>query len=151
MDVTSASARVDQIRDRIDRSSVSNPQPGTVITTYARAGEVIQPGQPLYRIASLDTLILRAYVTEAQLPQVMLGADVTISVDATDGGLKSMPGRVTWISSTAEFTPTPIQTRDDRADLVYAIKISVANPDGELKIGMPADVSLPVRQATAGK
>ena len=151
MDVSSAKARVDQIRERIARSSVTNPEPGTVITTYARAGEIIQPGQPLYRIANLDTLMLRAYVTEAQLPQVKLGESVTVNVDDAGGELRSMPGRVTWISSTAEFTPTPIQTRDDRADLVYAMKISVANIDGSLKIGMPADVTLQPAKAPARK
>ncbi len=142
LDVSSARARVDQIRDRIDRSTVLNPESGTVMTTYARAGEVIQPGQPLYRIANLDTLVLRAYVTEAQLAQVKLGESVSVNVDAAGGDLKTVPGRITWISSTAEFTPTPIQTRDDRADLVYAMKISVPNADGSLKIGMPADVTL---------
>jgi HlyD family secretion protein len=142
LDVTSARARVEQIRDRIGRGTVLNPQAGTVITTYARAGETIQPGQPLYRIANLDTLILRAYLTESQLSLVKLGETVSVNVDGAGGEIRSLEGRVTWISSSAEFTPTPIQTRDDRADLVYAMKVSVPNADGSLKIGMPADVTI---------
>jgi HlyD family secretion protein len=147
MDVTSARARVEQIRDRISRGTVVNPEAGTVITTYARAGEVIQPGQPLYRIANLDTLILRAYLTEQQLSLVKLGEIVDVNVDGADGAVRSLEGRVTWISSSAEFTPTPIQTRDDRGDLVYAMKVSVPNVDGSLKIGMPADVTIRARSS----
>jgi HlyD family secretion protein len=100
----------------------------------------VQTGQPLYKIAQLDTLVLRAYVTEAQLTSVRLGARIQVRVDRGKGQLMTMPGIVTWVSSKAEFTPTPVQTRDERADLVYAIKVSVPNPNGALKIGMPADV-----------
>jgi HlyD family secretion protein len=99
-------------------------------------------GQPLYKIAQLDTLILRAYVTEPQLTSVRLGARVQVRVDRGRGDLMMIPGVVSWVSSKAEFTPTPVQTRDERADLVYAIKVNVANPTGALKIGMPADVQL---------
>lgn len=132
-------ARVAQIGDRIARSRITSPIAGTVLTTYAREGEFVQPGQPLFRIANLDTLELRAYVTEPQLASVKLGAPAQVHVDA-GGGMQTLPGRVSWVSSKAEFTPTPVQTRDERADLVYAVKIRVANPDGRLKIGMPADV-----------
>ena len=128
-----------QIRERIDRSRVVNPHAGTVLTTYARAGEVVRVGQPLYRIASLDTVDVRAYVAEPQLAAVRLGSHAIVSVD-TGATRRRLRGLVTWISSQAEFTPTPIQTRDERASLVYAVKISVANPGGILKIGMPADV-----------
>ncbi len=141
LDVASNQARVEQIADRLAKSSVVNPRTGSVLAVYARAGEVVQPGQPLYKIADLDTLDLRAYVTGDQLASVRLGAPATVRVDRADGKLASTSGIVTWISSTAEFTPTPVQTRDERADLVYAVKIRVANPDGALKIGMPADVS----------
>ena len=140
MDVVASDARVAQIADRIARSLVRNPEEGTVLTTYTRAGEVVQTGQPLYRIADLDTLILRAYVSGDQLTEVRLGQQARVRVDR-GGGLATLPGRVTWISSTAEFTPTPIQTRDERADLVYAVKVAVPNADGSLKIGMPGDVS----------
>ena len=143
METASTDARVAQIRDRLSKSSVANPQAGTVLATYARAGEVVQAGQPLYRIAELDTLTLRAWVSGAQLGAVRLGQAVRVHIDA--GGAserRELVGTVTWISPEAEFTPTPVQTRDERADLVYAVKVRVANPDGILKIGMPADVSL---------
>ena len=141
LDAAAADARVSQVEDRIGRSRVANPESGTVLATYARAGEVVQAGQPLYRIAALDTLVFRAYVTGSQLAGVKVGQSVAVSVDRGDE-LVTVPGRVTWISATAEFTPTPIQTRDDRADLVYAVKIRVPNPDGTLRIGMPGDVVL---------
>jgi HlyD family secretion protein len=146
-DVSSTEARIAQIRDRIAKSRVTNPQPGTVLATYAKAGEVVQPGQPLYRIANLDTLTLRAYVGEAQLSQVKLGSRVQVRVDRGNGNLLTLPGVVSWVASKAEFTPTPVQTRDERADLVYAIKILVPNPRGELKIGMPADLALSASSA----
>jgi HlyD family secretion protein len=141
LDVASNQARVEQIADRLAKSSVVNPRSGSVLAVYARAGEVVQPGQPLYKIADLDTLDLRAYVTGDQLASVRLGGRVTVHVDRGDGELASLPGTVTWVSSTAEFTPTPVQTRDERAGLVYAVKIRVPNPDGALKIGMPGDVT----------
>ena len=139
---SSGSARVAQIRDLLTKSRILNPVRGTVLTTLVRVGELVQVGRPLYRIASLDTLTLRAYISARQLPAVRLGQGVTVKVDRGDGGLRAIPGTITWIASQAEFTPTPIQTRDERADLVYAIKVSVPNPDGALKIGMPADVTL---------
>lgn len=141
-EANSSDARIAQIHDLIAKSLVRNPQPGTVLATYAKAGEVVQPGQPLYRIANLDTLTLRAYVTENQLAQVKLGSRVRVRVDRGGGNLLTLPGTVSWVASKAEFTPTPVQTRDERADLVYAIKVLVPNPRGELKIGMPADVAL---------
>lgn len=141
LDVASGAARVAQVRDRIAKSTVTNPLAGTVLTTYARAGEMVQPGQPLYKIADLDTLELRAYVTGGQLAGVRLGQSVQVHVDRGSDRLRTIPGTVTWVASTAEFTPTPVQTRDERADLVYAVKIRVPNVDGTLKIGMPADVT----------
>jgi HlyD family secretion protein len=139
-EVTASTAKVAQIHDRISKSQVANPEAGTVLATYARAGEVVQPGQPLYRIANLDTLILRAYVAEKQLASLKLGQQVQVHVDRGDGTQLTMPGVVSWVSAKAEFTPTPVQTRDERADLVYAVKVNVANPRGMLKIGMPADM-----------
>ena len=148
LDAAATGARVAQVRDRMARSSVTNPEAGTVLATYARAGEVVQSGQPLYRIASLDTLVLRAYVTGGQLASVRLGQPVEVRVDRGAKDLLTLPGTVSWISPTAEFTPTPIQTRDERADLVYAVKILVPNREGVLKIGMPGDVTLAVPTAT---
>jgi HlyD family secretion protein len=147
-DVAASSARVAQIAERIEKSRISAPFPGTVLVTYARAGEYVQPGQPLFRLASLDTLTLRAYVTEPQLAQVKLGQRVQVSVDRGEGDRLALPGTVSWISAKAEFTPTPVQTRDERADLVYAVKIRVPNQSGALKIGMPADVALPALAGT---
>ena len=141
-EASSSDARIAQIHDLIAKSLVKNPQPGTVLATYAKAGEVVQPGQPLYRIANLDTLTLRAYVTENQLAQVKLGSRVQVRIDRGGGSLLTLPGVVSWVASKAEFTPTPVQTRDERADLVYAIKVLVPNPQGALKIGMPADLAL---------
>jgi HlyD family secretion protein len=141
-EVSSSTARVAQIRDRIAKSDVVNPSPGTVLATYVKTGEVVQQGQPLYRIANLDTMVLRAYVAETQLASLKLGARVRVNVDQGNGQRITLPGVVTWVASKAEFTPTPVQTRDERADLVYAVKVNVANPNGAIKIGMPADLDL---------
>ena len=141
-EVASTAARVAEIADKIRKSRIINPEEGTVLATYAKAGEVVQSGQSLYKIADVDTLILRAYITEKQLSQVRLGQSVQVHVDQGGGSLLTLPGVVRWVSSKAEFTPTPIQTRDERADLVYAVKIYVPNSKGVLKIGMPGDVSL---------
>jgi HlyD family secretion protein len=135
-----AGAQVAIADDRLRRTSIINPTPGTVLVTYAEAGEFIQPGQPLYKIADLSVLDVRAYVTEPQLAQLKVGEQVRVNVDTGDDQRESTTGAITWISSSAEFTPTPIQTRDERADLVYAIKIRVPNDKGLLKIGMPVDV-----------
>ena len=143
-EVAASTAHVAQIRDRINKSQIANPQAGTVLATYTRAGEIIQPGQPLYRIANLDTLILRAYIAENQLAAVKLGQVVQVHVDQGNGTLLTLPGIVSWVASKAEFTPTPVQTRDERTDLVYAVKVNVANRNGALKIGMPADMDLGV-------
>lgn len=128
------------VRDRLSRASLTNPLRGTVLAQYARAGEMIAPGQPLYRIANLDTLTLRAYVDGTQLASVALGAAVEVHVDGAEG-LTALRGIVGWVSPRAEFTPTPVQTRNERAELVYAVKIRVPNPDGALKVGMPGDVT----------
>jgi HlyD family secretion protein len=141
-EVGSTDARVAQIRDRINRSSIANPVAGTVLSTFAKQGEVVQAGQPLYKIANLDSLTLRAYVTERQLTSLRLAQQVQVRVDKGDGTLMTVNGIIAWVSSKAEFTPTPIQTRDERADLVYAVKVRVANSGGSLKIGMPADLDL---------
>jgi HlyD family secretion protein len=141
-------ARLALLSDRLRRAQVRNPVSGTVLVTYVHEGEVIQPGQALYRIANLDTLTVRAYVSGRQLAGIRLGDSVDVRTDGADGGVQRHRGRVAWISSRAEFTPTPVQTREDRTDFVYAVKIRVPNPDGTLKIGMPADVTLGTPAAT---
>lgn len=133
-------ARVTQAKDRVSRATVVNPLTGTVLATYTREGEVVGAGQPLYKVAALDTLDLRAWVSGAQLTSVTLGQVVDVFVDQGADSLVALRGTVQWIASRGEFTPTPVQTRDERTDLVYAIKVRVANPNGLLKIGMPADI-----------
>jgi HlyD family secretion protein len=137
--VATADAQIARVAERIRRTEVRNPVAGTVLATYAEAGEVVQPGQPLYKIADLGAVEVRAYVGERQLSAVHLGSAAQVTFDV-GSGRRSLPGSVSWISSQAEFTPTPIQTREERADLVYAIKIRVANTEDVLKIGMPVDV-----------
>lgn len=145
--VTGAEAQVSQAGERIRKTEVRNPIDGTVLTTYAKAGEVVQPGQPLYRVANLSSMDVRAYVGETQLPAIRLGQEARVTIDVGGGQRQTMPGSITWISARAEFTPTPIQTRDERVDLVYAIKIRVPNGNGALKIGMPVDVQFVANQA----
>ena len=138
-EVAALDAQVASIDDRIARSRSTSPLDGTVLTRYVESGEFVQAGQPLFKLASLDTLTFRAYVTNAQLTQLRLGQQVQVGVDRGDS-MVALPGRITWIASTAEFTPTPIQTRDERADQVYAVKVAVANPDRRLRIGMPGEL-----------
>ncbi|HEY7291178.1 MAG TPA: HlyD family efflux transporter periplasmic adaptor subunit [Vicinamibacterales bacterium] len=146
--VVSTDARVARLAERIRKSQVTNPTAGTVLATYARAGEFVQTGQPLYKIADLGSVEVRAYVVEPQLAHVRLGASANVSFDVAGGSRQSLPATVSWVSSRAEFTPTPIQTREERADLVYAIKLRVANASGQLKIGMPVDVTFAQQGST---
>ena len=136
---TSAAAQVELVDDRLGRTTITNPVAGTVLATYAEAGEFVQPGQPLYAIANLAAVDVRAYVAETQLASLQIGQQVTVTLDVNKER-QSLPGTVTWVASDAQFTPTPVQTRDERADLVYAIKIRVDNSKGLLKLGMPVDV-----------
>jgi HlyD family secretion protein len=138
--IAAADAQVAQVEDRIKRAAVTNPSAGTVLVTYARPGEIVQPGQPLYKIADVGTVDVRAYVTEPQLASVKVGNQARVAVDVGEDKRETLNGTVSWVSTQAEFTPTPIQTRDERADLVYAVKIRVPNQNGLLKIGMPVDV-----------
>jgi HlyD family secretion protein len=135
-------SRLEQLRDRISRATVRNPVRGTVLTTMVEAGEFVQAGRTLYSVAPLDTLILRAYVSGGQLASLRVGGEVTVQFDGGRGELQSRVGRLTWVASEAEFTPTPIQTREERVDQVYAVKILVPNLDRSLKIGMPGELVL---------
>ncbi len=126
-----------QVQDRINNAYVVNPLAGTVLAKYAEQYELASIGKPLYKVANLDTLIVRAYITEEQLTTARLGDKVWVAVDGWDSRLE---GRIGWIASKAEFTPKVIQTRQERVNLVYAIKVYVGNPEGALKIGMPAEV-----------
>jgi HlyD family secretion protein len=131
--------KASQIEDLVGRSSIINPINGTIITRYAEVGEVAVLGKALYKIADLTTLTLRAYITGDQLSVLKIGQPVKVFIDNGADAYKEYAGQLTWISSKAEFTPKTIQTKDERANLVYAIKVKVKN-DGLLKIGMYAEV-----------
>jgi HlyD family secretion protein len=133
--------QVAQINEQLSKANIINPINGTVLTKYAEEGEVTAPGKALYKIADLSVLTLRAYITGAQLSQVKLNQNVQVLVDSGAKSYQTYPGTITWISDKAEFTPKSIQTKDERANLVYAIKIKVKN-DGYLKIGMYGEVKL---------
>ena len=133
--------QIDQLNNQIDKTDIVNPVSGTVITKYAETGELTSAGKALYEIADLSEMILRAYISGSQLSQVKLGQTVKVLVDNGTNAYKEMSGIVTWVSDKAEFTPKTIQTKDERANLVYAIKIRVKN-DGYLKIGMYGEVIL---------
>lgn len=128
-----------QIDDQLNRSKVQNPVSGTVLTSYAEAGEFTSPGKALYKIADLTVMDLRAYISGDQLPQVKIGQKVKVFIDHSEGRYKEIPGTITWISDKAEFTPKTIQTKDERAHLVYATRIRVKN-DGSVKAGMYGEV-----------
>lgn len=133
--------RVAQLEDQQQRANIVNPVNGTVITKYAEAGEVTSSGKALYKIADLSELNLRAYVTGVQLPAIKLGQQVKVMIDQGEKKYKEYPGNIIWVSDKAEFTPKTIQTKEERANLVYAIKVKVKN-DGFLKIGMYGEVKL---------
>ncbi|MBK7632213.1 MAG: HlyD family efflux transporter periplasmic adaptor subunit [Ignavibacteriales bacterium] len=132
-------AQVEQIEDQINKSKIKNPIDGTVLTCYAKQDEIATNGKALYKIANLSEMTLRAYVNGDQLGQIKLGQNVKVFVDKGNGEQKEMSGEIYWVSSKAEFTPKTIQTKDERANLVYAIKVRVKN-DGYLKIGMYGEV-----------
>jgi len=135
------SVQIEQTNDLLDKCRIINEVNGTVLTKYAEASEVTDVGKPIYKIAELDTIILRAYITGDQIPHVRIGQEVKVLVDSTKDTYKNYTGVVEWVSDKAEFTPKTIQTKDERADLVYAVKIMVKN-DGLLKIGMYGEIKL---------
>lgn len=140
--VRALDARADLLRKQLSDLRIINPTNGTVVSKLAEPHELASPGRALYRIAALDTLELRAYISGTQLGSLKQGRAVEVGIDGIDGGLVRLPGRVSWISSEAEFTPKTIQTREERVDMVYAFKVRVANSDGLLKSGMPGEVFL---------
>lgn len=130
-----------QLRDRLRKCRVKAPLSGTVLEKYAEPGEFVTVGRPLFKMADTQRMFLRAYVTSAQLSRVRLGARVKVVADYGDGHTRSYNGTVAWISQAGEFTPKTILTDDERADLVYAVKIALRN-DGLVKIGMYGKVKL---------
>jgi len=133
-------AQMREINDQLQKCVVVNPVKGTVLTKYAEQYEMAVLGKPLYKIADLSTIILRAYITGDQLQQVKTGQQVKVFTDDGKGGFNETDGVITWINDKAEFTPKTIQTKNERANLVYAIKVRVRN-NGYLKIGMYGQVS----------
>jgi HlyD family secretion protein len=131
--------QVMQLDDQLQKSRILNPLTGVVLAKYAEAGEVTALGKPLYKIADINLLYLRAYITAAQLSGLQLGQSVNVYVDYGEDQRREYPGVLTWISDKSEFTPKGIQTRDERSNLVYAVKIAVKN-DGYLKIGQYGEV-----------
>lgn len=132
-------AQIKSVEDRIEKSKIINPIAGTVLTVYAMPHEQVGMRQPLYKIANLDELILRAYITGDQLPKVKLNQQVAVHTDDGDGGFAKTEGTLYWVSDKAEFTPKSIQTKNERAKKVYAVKIRVKN-DGTFKIGMYGEI-----------
>ena len=132
-------AQVEQLEDQIKKSIIVNPMEGTVLTKYVEQEEVVTTGKAIYKLADLSNILLRVYISGDQLTTIKLGQKVKIKVDDVDGGSKDYEGTLEWVSDKAEFTPKTIQTKDERANLVYAIKIKVKN-DGFLKLGMYGDV-----------
>jgi HlyD family secretion protein len=131
-------AQIAILNDKINTSIVKAPMPGIILEKYAETGEIAAPGKSLYKMANMDTLILRVYISETQLTQVKTGKQVTVLIDVKDG-MKELSGTIDWISAEAEFTPKIIQTREERVKLVYAAKVRVPN-DGSLKLGMPGEI-----------
>jgi len=134
----SIDVQIQQIEDQLQKSIIINPVNGTVLSKYTEPNEVTAFGKPLYKIADLSTLKLRVYISETQLSSIKIGQEVTVKIDAGKE-LKDYTGTISWVASEAEFTPKIIQTKEERVNLVYAVKVDVKN-DGSLKIGMPAEM-----------
>lgn len=131
--------QIEQLNDQITKCKIINPVNGTVLAKYVEANEVAAPGKPLYKIADLSEIILRAYISGSQLSQIKLSQQLKVFVDDGAENYKEYAGEIIWISEKAEFTPKTIMTKDERSNLVYAIKIRVKN-DGFLKLGMYGEV-----------
>lgn len=138
-DATPLYVQIEQINDQLAKSNIINPTNGTVLSKYAEANEMTSTGKALYKIADLSTIILRAYISGNQLPQIKLNQKVKINTDDGKGSFKETEGTIIWINDKAEFTPKTIQTKDERANMVYAIKVKVVN-DGSYKIGMYGEI-----------
>ena len=131
--------QIDQLRDQLRKCHIKAPLKGTVLEKYAESGEFVAVGKPLFKMADMEQVYIRAYVTSAQLQSIRTGQQVKVFADYGDGKKQEYDGTVSWISSRSEFTPKTILTDDERADLVYAVKVRVKN-DGFIKIGMYGEV-----------
>lgn len=139
-DVATMEIQVAQLDDQLLKCRIASPINGTLLVKYAQVGELAMPGKALFKVADLESMILRAYITSDQLTQLKIGQTVKVFADFGEG-TREYSGTISWISGKAEFTPKTIQTKDERANLVYAVKIAVKN-DGYLKIGMYGQVKL---------
>lgn len=133
--MATADVQVSQLQDQLRKCHVTTPAQGTVLEKYVEQGEFVSVGKPLFKVADVGQMFLRAYVTSVQLQHIKIGQQVKVFADYGDGGKKGYDGKVSWISSRSEFTPKTILTDDERADLVYAVKVAVKG-DGYIKIGM---------------
>ncbi len=133
-------AQIEDVKNLQEKCRIINPIKGIVLEKYAEANELVSPGKALYKIANTGRMELKVYVSGDQLPAIAIGDSAEVMIDSAGGNLHKIPGIVSWISSQVEFTPKIIQTREERVNMVYAIKISVNN-DGRLKIGMPGEVT----------
>jgi HlyD family secretion protein len=138
-EVNPVNKKINQVQDLINKANLSNPINGIVLTTYAKEGELVTPGKPLYKVAYLNELTLRIYITGDQLSTIKIGQKVKVFIDKGKDEFTTYPGTISAIASKAEFTPKTIQTKDERANLVYAVKVIVPN-DGLIKIGMYGEV-----------
>ena len=132
--------RIALLEDKIDKAMIKNPVTGTVINKFVEKGELVAPGKTLYKVAEMDEMELKVYISGAQLPHVKIGQKVEVLIDENKTENRKLTGKVSWISDDAEFTPKVIQTKEERVKLVYAVKIRVPN-DGSLKIGMPGEAN----------
>ncbi len=132
-------SQIVQVNDKIGRCIIINPETGTVLEKYIEENEMAIPGKPLYKLANLKVMELRVYIAGSQLPDIKLGQEVTVLIDRDEKTNQELAGRISWISDKSEFTPKIIQTKEERVNLVYAVKIIVPN-DGRIKIGMPGEV-----------
>ncbi|MGE5426282.1 MAG: HlyD family secretion protein [Methylococcaceae bacterium] len=131
--------QINLLDEQLSKCRIVSPINGTVLETYLETGELVTPGKPILKMADLSSLELKAYVSGEQLAKVKLGAEVKVMIDSGNEQMQPFTGKISWISSEAEFTPKIIQTREERVKLMYALKIEVVN-DGSLKIGMPGEV-----------
>lgn len=132
-------AQLQQVEEQLRRCRILVPQSGTVLQKYAEAGELTAAGKPLFKMADLENMFLRAYISGTQLAEVEIGQQVTVRFDRGTNDFYQTDGVITWVAASAEFTPKIIQTKEERVDLVYAVKVQVKN-DGRIKIGMPGEV-----------
>ncbi len=138
---TALQFQVEQLNDQLNKCRLVSPQNGTILSKYNEVNELALMGKPLYKIADLSKMTLKAYFTGNQLPILKLNQNVKVYIDGADGNKKEYTGRISWISDQAEFTPKTIQTKDERANQVYAVKVIVEN-DGQIKVGMYGEVQL---------